>query len=63
MTKLVDVDVTVKHETELAWRIESHFTGETVWIPKSQCKLFLSVHTNDGVLTLPENIAMEKRII
>lgn len=63
MTKLIDVEVTLKHETELAYRVESHFTGETEWIPKSQCELELKGGTEEGVLTLYENIASEKRLI
>ena len=63
MTKLVDVEVTLKHTTELAYRVESHFTGETEWIPKSQCELKLKGITREGILTLPENIASEKRLI
>ncbi len=63
MTKLVDVEVTLKNTTELAYRVESHFTGETMWIPKSECELNLKGITREGVLTLSENIASEKRLI
>ncbi len=61
--KLADVEVTLKHETELAYRVESHFTGETAWLPKSLCELEIRDHTKEGILTLPENIALEKRLI
>jgi len=63
MTKLVDIEVTLKHETELAYRVESHITGCSDWIPKSQCELELKSNTDEGILTLPENIASEKRLI
>ncbi len=63
MTEIIDVEITLKHETELAYRVESHYTGETVWIPKSMCELRLTGNTKDGILILPENIASEKRLI
>ncbi len=63
MIKLVDVEVTLKGETELAYRVESHFTGCSEWIPKSICELELQDYGNEGILTLPENIASEKRLI
>jgi len=61
--KLADVEVTLRHETEDAYKVESHFTGETAWVPKSIGELELKGGTEEGVLTLPENYASEKRLI
>lgn len=55
---LIDVAVQVHAETEKAWLVSD--TGErkdAVWIPKSQAEL------DEGVLTLPEWLATEKKFV
>lgn len=53
--RLTDVAVELKHETKKAWLIYDGVV-ET-WIAKSQAEL------HDGILTLPEWLAKEKRLI
>ena len=37
---LVDIEVTVRRETDKAWGIASpHKAGEIIWLPKSQCEI------------------------
>lgn|GEM_PF-5074176 len=54
---IIDVEVTVKHQTEKAWLVESHNTGKSAWVAKSIGEL-------DGkTMQLPEWIAEEKELI
>lgn len=54
---LVDIPVTIKHQTAKAWLVYSHNTGKQAWVPKS-------VSEYDGeVLTIPEIMAEEKGLI
>lgn len=56
--KLVDLKgVVILHETENAYLIE--YEGTKVWVPKSQVEF----DEEDGTLTLPEWLAMEKELI
>lgn len=60
---LVDVSVIVKHQTEKAILVISPFDDEkTIWIPKSQCELEMRDRLN-GVLTLPEWLAIDKGLV
>jgi len=53
---LIDIEVVLKHETELAWLVDDG-DEKPVWIPKSQAEF-------DGeTLTLPEWLALEKELI
>ena len=53
---LIDIEVVLKHETELAWLVDDGDV-KPVWIPKSQAEF-------DGeTLTLPEWLALEKELI
>lgn len=52
---LVDIAVTLVHQTELAWLVDN---GERqAWVPKSRGEF------SGGILTLPERLATEKRLI
>lgn len=42
------------HETENAWLLQ--FGDEEVWLPKSQCEIFLG----DQVVTVPQWLAEEE---
>jgi hypothetical protein len=54
---LVDISGEIVGETELAWRF---FDGTiTVWLPKSQCEW----DENNGEMTMPEWLALEKGLI
>ena len=56
--KLVTVDTfTVAHETDAAYLLDIG-ASEKVWVPKSQVEIY-----DDGTMTLPEWLAMEKGII
>lgn len=55
-SNLIDLPAELRHETPLAWLICTD--GENrVWIPKSAAEFA------DGVLTLPEPLALEKGLI
>lgn len=55
-SNLIDIPAELRHETPLAWLISTD--GENrVWIPKSAAEF------EDGVLTLPEPLALEKGLI
>jgi hypothetical protein len=56
-SRLIDIAVTVLHETASAYRI---FDGtKTEWVPKSQ----VEYNEEDGVVTMPEWLAKEKEFI
>ena len=56
-SNLVDIDVVLVHSTDKAYLIKYDEDKEPVWVPKS-----LSEYAN-GVLTLPEPVAIEKGLI
>ena len=54
---LIDITVEIRAETEKAIQV---FDGiRTVWLPKSQ----VQVNDDDGTVTTPEWLAMEKELI
>lgn len=54
-SNLIEVSCEIRHETEKAYLI---FDGtKEVWLPKSQ------VEVEDGEVTMPEWLAMEKGLI
>ena len=55
--RMTTIDVSVIHETELAYLIQGP-VGEPAWIPKSQIEVY-----DDGTATLPERVAIEKEVI
>ncbi len=52
-----DVEV-IEHETDDAWLLELE-TGDSVWLPKSQCEL----DTENMVVTVPEWLAEKKELV
>jgi len=60
---MIEVEVTLITDGNEVYKVESHLTGESAWILKSICKLRLRENSVTGILTLPENIASEKRLI
>lgn len=59
MRKLTTFEAAVKHETEMAVLIESAETGNEDWVPKS----VIEVYEDDGKVTMPEDMAIEKGLI
>ncbi|KHQ51124.1 hypothetical protein [Mameliella alba] len=62
MTRLVDLELFVAHETDKAFLVKEDEGGDGVWIPKSQCE----VHGGCGEVsdvTLPEWLAEERGFI
>lgn len=60
-SNLVDVIVSLDHETEKAWLVND---GKTkVWIAKSQAELELSHGGRFYTLTLPESLAIDKGLV
>ena len=56
-SNLIDIDVEVVHRTEKAVLVHTGIKEQAVWIPKSAAEF------DDGVLTLPEPLALEKGLI
>ena len=56
--KLVTFEATVVHETEKAVKLQGP-VGDTQWVPKS----VVEVYEEDGTVTMPESMAIEKGLI
>ena len=57
MSDLVDIDATLRHETDAAFLLD--YGGEKpVWVPKS-----LVEDNGDGTFAMPEWLAIEKEMI
>jgi hypothetical protein len=55
---VVDIEVEVlSGETDKAWHLQDRDTLKVFWAPKSECAL------EDGILTIPEWLAVEKELI
>lgn len=59
--EIVDIEVSLIHERELAWLVLSTSTGKQNWVPKSLCELerVAGLYT----LTLPTWMAEEKGLV
>ena len=60
-TEIVDIEVTLEHDTGKAWKVTSHITNRTAWIAHQMGEL--DIDSKPAVLTLPTNIAEEKELI
>jgi hypothetical protein len=61
---LIDVAVRLHHETEKAWLVSDDGEVESaVWIPKSQAEIEAKANGRMHMLTLPEWLATDKRLI
>jgi hypothetical protein len=60
-TKLIDLTVTLVHETEKAWLIDDG-TKKT-WVPKSWAELEKNPDGKTWTLTINEEQALEKELI
>lgn len=63
---LIDIDVTVHHETEKAWLVSSDVsTPEKVWLPKSMCEVSdqKPAPSKAGTLTAPQSFLRDKGLI
>lgn len=60
MTKLVDIAVILKHETEKAYLVDAGDT-KAIWLPKSQVEY--CDDRKGGIITLPYWLAHEKGLI
>lgn len=49
----------LKHETDMAWLLVSHETGEEAWVPKSVAEFY----EDDGEVTMPRWMAEEKGLL
>lgn len=56
--KLVTFEATVVHQTDAAVLLESAETGKQEWAPKSVAEVY-----DDGTVTMPESMAIEKGLI
>jgi hypothetical protein len=65
MSKLVDLDVIIHHETDKAYLVSD--TGnkdDAKWVPKSQCEFVpLREDSKVGLLTMEERTAIEKGFV
>jgi len=60
-SEIVDIEVTLIHDSGKAWKVTSHITNKTVWVPHSIAEL--DTDTNPTILTLPTYIAEEKELV
>jgi len=60
---LVDVEVSLKHETDKAWLVHTGDPDDAKWIPKSQAELEEGEGNNIFILTLPDWLAYEEGLI
>jgi hypothetical protein len=60
-SEIVDIEVTLVHDTGKAWKVTSHTTGKTVWIAYQMGEL--DTDSNPATLTLPTYIAEEKELV
>jgi len=61
---LVDLDVVVRRETDLAWGIaDPDKPGSIIWLPKSQCEISDREPQGTATLTCPEWLAADKGLI
>lgn len=64
-SNLEDIEVTVHHQTDKAWLVESEASApERVWIPKSRCEMSeIAQPSKRAMLTAPEPFLVEKGLI
>ena len=55
---IIDLEASLVHETDQA-RLFDFGNEENTWIPKSQHEWF----PDDGIISLPENTAIEKGLV
>ena len=60
-SEIVDIEVTLEHDTGKAWKVTSHNTGKTAWIAYQMGEL--DKDSNPATLTLPVHIAEEKDLV
>jgi len=62
--EIVDISVTIEHDTGAAWKVTSHLTNRTAWIAYQMAEMHeYSPSTRTATLTLPTHIAEEKELI
>lgn len=61
-SNLVDVEVTVVHETEWALLVD-HGGDGNVWLPKSACEIDSFGEPVRHICTLPESLAIDKGMV
>ena len=63
-SEIIDIGVTVEHDTGMAWKVTSHITNRTAWIPHSVGELSTYEKSNrTATLTLPTYYAEEKELV
>lgn len=63
-SEIIDVPVTVEHDTGMAWKVTSHITNKTAWVAHSMGELdAYEKSTRTTTLTLPTYIAEEKELV
>ena len=63
MSDLVDLDVQVLHETEMAALVTLDVPDNGVWLPKSKIEISETGIGGIMTVTLPEWLALEKGLI
>lgn len=58
---IIEVQVTLKHETEKAYLVDVGDGG--VWVPKSLCEFEPGAGVRDGLLQISEDFAIEKGLL
>ncbi len=63
-SEIIDVPVTVEHDTGKAWKVTSHLTNKTAWVAYQMGELdAYEPSTRTATLTLPTYIAEEKELV
>lgn len=60
-SEIIDVEVTLEHDTGHAWKVTSHITGRTAWIAYQMGEL--DKDSSPKILTLPTDIAEDKELV
>lgn len=65
-SEIVDIEVTLVHDTGIAWKVTSHITNRTAWVAHSMGELDIrsGAHVSgSALLTVPTHIAEEKELV
>lgn len=62
-SNLIDITVSLLHQTERAVLVTTGMNEDAVWIPKSRCEIAPAAIGGLWELTLPEPLAIEKGLV
>lgn len=62
-SEIVDIEVTLVHDTGIAWKVTSHITNQTAWVAHSMGELDIRSGAHSALLTVPTHIAEAKELV